>query len=179
MEIKITNADGLANYDSKQPTLIVLDISRHEIETENFTSALERLHVLTDSQQNVYRYKESMVFQVRGYDEDPRELPEIPQVRRYFALLTKQWPHWFWFLLRGNGCVVMLLALLCVALLCEVKIHRNNTGQLATEFLNKENINNVVSDLMLRGNALFTMYDIDASVVETSANSAINELLEQ
>ena len=51
------------------------------------------------------RYRESLVFIVCGYDEDPRELAEIPQVRAFFARLVQEWPHWLWFLARGVGVV--------------------------------------------------------------------------
>ena len=92
MRMMLTDAEGLANYS--EAAFIVLDITRREIESGNIASVLERLHVLTDSAENVRRYRESLVFQIGGYDSDPRELPEIPEVRAFFRSLAAEWPHW-------------------------------------------------------------------------------------
>jgi len=35
---------------------------------------------------------------VDGYDDDPRSLPEIPEVRQLFQKLYKEFPYWFYFL---------------------------------------------------------------------------------
>lgn len=39
----------------------------------------------------------SVYFVVHGYDEDPRELPEIPEVRVFFQQLHKAWPYFAFF----------------------------------------------------------------------------------
>ena len=33
-----------------------------------------------------------------GYDDDPREVYEIPEVRRFCATLDRRFPYWFYFL---------------------------------------------------------------------------------
>jgi len=169
MRVMLTDADGLAN--NSEPALIVLDITRREIESGNIASALERLHVLTDSAESVRRYRESLVFQIGGYDSDPRELPDIPEVRAFFRRLAAEWPHWMWFLHRGVGAVGLLLALLC-----DVRVVRG-AGSYGTEFLNQAQLAAAVADLLDRGNALFATYGITAEEAAESADSAVAELL--
>ncbi len=112
-----TDAAGLADFEGD--ALLVLEISKREIETGNIASALERLHAIAESRETALRYQECLVIQVVGYDTDPRELAEIPEVRAFFARLAKEWPHWMWFLHRRVGAIHLLMALLC-----KVKIHR-------------------------------------------------------
>ena len=115
--ITLTDADGLASFTDA--AMLVLYLSREEVESGNVASALERLHIIADTRESAMRYRESLVFIVCGYDEDPRELAEIPQVRAFFARLVQEWPHWLWFLSRGVGAVGLFMSLLC-----RVKIHR-------------------------------------------------------
>lgn len=59
------------------------------VDSGNIASVLERLHILTDSAANVARYRESVCFVIDGYNADPRELPEIPEVRAYIRSLVE------------------------------------------------------------------------------------------
>jgi len=170
----LTDADGLAS--NTEPAIIVLDITRKEVESGSIGSVLERLHVLTDTRENALLYRESLVFQVSGYDDDLRELSEIHEVRSFFHRLAAEWPHWLWFLVRGCSAVALLLALLC-----EVKRIRasgnNAAGEYVTKFASKTELAAVMMDLFDRGNSLFNTYDIPDTAIAESANSAANELL--
>lgn len=167
--LTLTDAEGFAH--NSDAALIVLDITRHEIESGNIASALERLHILTDSAENVRRYRESLVFQVGGYDDDPRELPEITEARMFFGRLTAEWPHWLWFLHRGVGAIGLLMALLC-----RVRVVRGSKGSFGTEFESVSELQGTLVELLDRGNALFAAYDISESEAAESATSAVDEL---
>ena len=67
-----TDADGFSHIS--EPAILVLEISRREIESCNYTSALERLMVMADSRESTMRYRESLILQVTRYDSDAREL---------------------------------------------------------------------------------------------------------
>ena len=154
-----TNRDG-----------VVLHISREEVESGAFGSALERLMALSDSREEILRNRESLDFCVSGYESDSRELAEIPEVRAYFAMLVQQWPHWLWFLPRKIGAISLLLSLLC-----DVRIHRA-AGSFGVEFTNLPQLSAVMADLLERGIALFQAFDISEEDAEASANSAVQEL---
>ena len=164
-----TDADGLAA--NTEAAVLVLDITRREIESGSVASALERLLVMVDNREAVYRYREALLIQVTGYEADRRELPEIPEVRAFFARLTREWPHWLWFLHRQVGAIPLLLALLC-----RVKIHRA-AGAYGTEFVDPDELQRRLMDLFGRGNALFEAFDIPDEDAEASANSAIADIL--
>ena len=169
MRLIPTDADGLAQ--NSEEAFIVLDISRGEIESGNIASVLERLHILTDSAENARRYRESLVFQVRGYDDDPRELPEIVEVRAFFRRVASEWPHWLWFLHRGVGTIGLLMALLC-----RVRTIRGSPGSFGTEFESLSELQTTLLDLLARGNALFDAYGISETEAAESATTAVDEL---
>lgn len=170
LKILRIDAEDLAN--NTEPALLLLEVSRDDIERCNIASTLENLLILIDTQENVLRYRASLLFQISGYDEDPRELPEIPEVRRFFFRLTAEWPHWFWFSARGFGALALIMALLC-----EVKVIREGVSY-ATEFTDKDGLVNAIKNLFKRGNALFASYpDIPHPLIDEAAQSAIKELL--
>ena len=47
-----------------------------------------------------------------GYDDDPRELESIPEVREWFAKLFEAWPYWSFFASRIDQTVPLVLTLL-------------------------------------------------------------------
>ena len=54
-----TDAEGLANFNEE--ALVVLDLTRTEIEAGNIASALERLMALTDSKEGSLQKTEKIV----------------------------------------------------------------------------------------------------------------------
>jgi len=47
------------------------------------------------------RFQQRVAIGIDGYDDDTRELFEIPEVRTYMAKLDAEWPYWFYFLYPG------------------------------------------------------------------------------
>lgn len=170
INVRFGSADTLA--ENTDPVVVVLNISRVEIEAGNVASALERLLVLVDTKENTLLYRESLQFIVTGYDHDPRHLVEIPEVGTYFRLLSKDWPHWLWFLSRGCGSISLL-----IALLCDVRVistaGKTNVG---IEMTDVSQLRTVMLDLFSRGNSLFDAMDIPENDVSASADSAVLDL---
>lgn len=164
------DADDFARYEHGN-TLVVIEIPRTCIEQMSVASTLEKLLVLTDSADNVRRYRESVAYSVSGYDHDPRELYEIPEVRAFFRALTAQWPHWFWFLMRGQCQIGML-----ICLLCDVERAYTSKGRIGTRLSQPADLDRVVRDLFGRGNALFDLYGITDGEASASAVSALAEI---
>ncbi|MFC6281162.1 chlororespiratory reduction 6 domain-containing protein [Polaromonas aquatica] len=167
----MTNADGLAS--NTEPVLLILEIKRQSIESCNYASALESLMVMADSRENTLLYRESLALLITGYDADPRELPEIPEVREFFARLTNEWPHWLWFLSREQGTISLFMSLLC-----KIKVHRGH-GQVGIEFTDKTDLNRHFGDLFDRSFPLFEAFDISPADAEASAHSAVNAIIGQ
>lgn len=167
-----TNADGLAAMS--MPALLVLEVSRTEIESGLYSSALERLLVLTDSQSHALRYQEALFLQVVGYDDDHRELPEIPEVRAFFADLTQTWPHWMWFLSREFGTLHLL-----VSLLTPVTVHRKAEQGFGVEFTDTKDLMRLLDDLLSRDAAMFEGLSISKTDAQESAAGALYAILGQ
>lgn len=163
------DADGFAG--NTEPAMVILTVDRRDIEAGNVAKTLSSLHILTDSAGNVRLYRESVVFQIDGYNDDPRQLPEIPEVRAFYNRLVAEWPHWLWFLARDFGSIALLLSLLC-----RVRVIPGKTG-FGTEFHDLLEVQSTLRDMLHRGNALFAAHDIGAHEAKTSAESAMAEIV--
>lgn len=167
--IRYVDADEMAKQDA--PAIIILDISREDILAGDTASALERLSVLTQTEESVRRYRECLIFQVRGYDEDPRVIVEIPEIRAFFEALSQAWPYWLWFLRRDLGAVALFMSLLC-----RVEVLRELDGSVGTEFLDMAELKSCLIDLFTRANPLFEAFQISPGEIISSARSAAAEI---
>jgi hypothetical protein len=168
-QIILTDADGLESFT--KDAMVVLALTRQEVESGHFASALERLHVLAGSRESAMRYQESLIFIVEGYDDDPRELQEIPEVREFFSKLTGHWPHWLWFLNRQLGSIPLLMSLLCKS-----EIRRDSSGVIGVEILDMNELQTKLLDLLGRGNAMFACFGITDEQANASVQSALDKL---
>lgn len=50
---------------------------------------------------------------VDGYNDDPREIFEISEVRAFIKGLDAQWPYWFFFLSQADDSIKLLESCLC------------------------------------------------------------------
>lgn len=172
LKIGQMDADDFQEHKPKQREGLIIRIKKQDIDACNISSVLERLHGLTENKDKVVKYRHDVMFMVDGYDYDSRELPEVPEVRRFFALLVKEWPHWMWFLRRRTGSIALLMSLLC-----EVRVIHGRPGQFGTEFLDIEEVQERFKDMLDRGVVLFETYDINPRHVSDSALSAVREIM--
>lgn len=75
----------------------MLEISRAHVERNDLQTWLEVLRRLTASEQLASAYEGMVSVGITGYEDDPRELFEIPAVTRYMRELSEAWPYWFHF----------------------------------------------------------------------------------
>ena len=78
--------------------LIVYQFSRNKTEHGDFSHflglyALDKL----PTGRRLRSMMNSMVFCIEGYDDDPREIHCIPEVRRFYAAFHEAWPCWLYF----------------------------------------------------------------------------------
>lgn len=99
--MQITMTDG-TNFDEHAHLgdFIVIQFSRKEVEKGLIGDALDRLRLISDDREKFCRFENSVVFIFGGYDQDPREVHEIPEVVHFFRTLTDQWPYWLHFIQR-------------------------------------------------------------------------------
>jgi len=78
--------------------LIFYQFSRTKVERGDFSHFLSLY--APDKLPTGRRLREmmnSIVFCVDGYDDDPREIHSISEVRRFYAAFHEAWPYWLYF----------------------------------------------------------------------------------
>ena len=76
---------------------VVLLISRREVEAGDLASVLSRLKVFLATREDAWLCRGQMTLVVDGYNNDLRELVDIPEVRTLLRGLESSWPQWAYF----------------------------------------------------------------------------------
>ena len=101
-----------ADPKSRVDTLFLM-ASRAEVEANDIAPSLQSLQQLL-TPENVPRFRRRLWFGIDGYDDDPRELYEIDEVRRWMRKLDEQFPFWFYFSWLGpKSTLRMIVMCLC------------------------------------------------------------------
>ena len=82
---------------SQQSDYIVLQISQEAIQNCDTSEYVTLLHGITDSLQSFEVAFQRYVFLISGYDDDPRELYQIPEVVSFIKYLNSKLPFWLYF----------------------------------------------------------------------------------
>ena len=77
---------------------VVYQFSRSKVEVGDFSNFLtvygrDRL----PTGRKLRDMMNTFTFMVEGYDDDPRELHSIPEVRRFYTAFHEAWPYWLYF----------------------------------------------------------------------------------
>lgn len=91
----------------------ILMFSRRQVETCDINEPVQFLRRLTADRQTALEFSRRISLVVDGYNDDPRELFEIPAVRAYLKRLDQEWPYWFFFLSQADESIKMLESCLC------------------------------------------------------------------
>lgn len=86
----------MASLDEKFG-LINYWIPRADIDRQDPSEVLAYLDDLISSREVAVGLSERIEFTVSGYDDDPRELWEVPEVVSFLKLLDREWPYWMLF----------------------------------------------------------------------------------
>ena len=89
-----TNDDWLIDSGVDQ---LNLTIERPDIESGNISETLSMLQSLLASEARVTRFANRVCLFIDGYNDYPRELYEVPEVRSFLQNLDSHFPYWLWF----------------------------------------------------------------------------------
>ena len=92
---------------------VVLLISRRQVEQQDLASVLDSLKVFTATREVAWLYRGQMSLVVDGYNHDPRELVDIPEVRHFLKRLAAQWPYLGFFLNQVDDSIKILGSCCC------------------------------------------------------------------
>jgi len=102
---------------SQQSDHIVLQISQENIQNCDTSEYVSLLHGITDSLQSFEAAFQRYVFLISGYDDDPRELYQIPEVVSFIKDLNSKLPFWLYFVNTGDKRFFSwMIACLCRAM---------------------------------------------------------------
>lgn len=111
----------------------------------------------------------SVTFCVSGYDDDPRELTEIPEVRLFFQRLHCVWPYFAFF--SSTMCENALMFMSCV--IPGICVQRKAEAQKFRMAISTVAIQKLVTDSMVASRELF----IRAGISEDGQRERIRELV--
>lgn len=116
---------------------VLLEISRKSIENFDFEDILGTLMTIHLEPKECYN---KMMLSVGGYDNDPRELFMIEEVRDYISFLDKSFPYWFYYvdLTIPKSHSTLMVVLSCV---CEVEEVFDKEKEIKRIQLNQDTLN--------------------------------------
>jgi len=88
-------------------------IPRYQIEARNIDFARSFFISICDDSDKLLSFQGRISLGFEGYDDDPRELFEIEEVRTYIKHLTTVFPYWLYFINRVDSNLKILLLSLC------------------------------------------------------------------
>lgn len=89
---------------------VVLMISRCQVEEAHLESVIQGLRPFTATREDAWLYRCQMTLVITGYDDDPREIIDIPEARLFLKHLARDWPYWAFFFNHVDGSLVLLLS---------------------------------------------------------------------
>jgi len=93
-----------------QQVIVVCDSAA--ITAGDISGVLTALKSLSSDRSSAISAEGAVTLVFHGYDDDPRELESIPEVRAWFANLFAAWPYWSFFASRIDQTVPLFLSLL-------------------------------------------------------------------
>ena len=76
-------------------------------------SIFDRLNPLLEDRDFAWRFRRQMILTIDGYDADPRELVDIPEVREFLREIDQQWPFWVHFFNHVDDTIVLYVSCVC------------------------------------------------------------------
>lgn len=87
---------------------VVLLISRRQVVECDVDSILRELKVFMATREDAWRYRGQVSITIDGYNDDPRALVDIPEVRTLMRALYRGWPYWAYFLNQVDDSIKIL-----------------------------------------------------------------------
>jgi hypothetical protein len=101
-----------ARFSTAKDQQIYVVCDSASIATGDISEVLSSLKSLCGDRASAMSAEGAVTLVFNGYDDDPRELESIPEVREWFAKLFNAWPYWSFFASRTDQTVPLVLTLL-------------------------------------------------------------------
>ena len=88
-------------------------VSRSDVENKDISATLGTLAGLLDADATVRRFQGRVNVSFDGFNDDPREIYEMPEIRDFCADLDAHFPYWLYFLSTEDSSLKMMTFCLC------------------------------------------------------------------
>lgn len=139
-----------ARLSPAKQELVVIEFSRTDVEANYLDTALARLQVLVDDKEAADKWEGCATFFFSGWDDDPRETAEIPELRQWFGRLSRAFPYWFHVCEKEGDTVAHVFRLLCTG-----HIECVNDGVVGWRFEDLQQLSGTMQVLFNHQNALY------------------------
>lgn len=99
-------------FSPAQDQQVIVDCDSAEITAGDISGVLTALKSLSGDRSSAMSAEGAVTLVFHGYDDDPRELEAIPEIRTWFARLFEAWSYWSFFASRIDQTVPLVLSLL-------------------------------------------------------------------
>ncbi len=98
-------------YETDNP--VFFGVPYDDIQSGDLSTVLDMLQGFLQSQDAVVNGRGRVSLFFEGYDDDPRDVYDIPEIRRYAKALDEAFPYWFYFVIldQPGGSTLQVLAL--------------------------------------------------------------------
>lgn len=143
-------------------------LSRDKVEALDIDAPLRALQAMAATAATAREFAGRVHVAFDGYNDDPREVYEVPAVRSFVMKLTEQFPHWFHFMNKVDDSLLVILK--CLTQPQPVVI---SDGRVATS-VDVDEFNRVALGLFTRMNALYA----DLGLTERENAATTNQVAE-
>ena len=107
--------------------LVVYQFSRSKVERGDFSHFLsvygrEKL----PAGRKLREMMNTLTFVIEGFDDDPREVHSIPEVRRFYEAFREAWPYWLYFC-NLDSEELQMMVLCCLPSIAALKVDQQAT----------------------------------------------------
>lgn len=103
----------LARESTVKNELVVITIMRESVMDCDPSHMVKLLKNISTTRAQVVDFEGRITFVFEGWDDDPRETAEIPEIRAYFSALTERFPHWMHYVEKAGDTFMHVVRLLC------------------------------------------------------------------
>ena len=145
----------LARASTSKDQLLAFAIARQSVMECDPSYLLNLLKDISSTRQQVIDHEGVVTFYFDGWDADPRETAEIPEIRAYFAALNKGFPYWLHYVEKVDDTLFHILRLLCAG-----HYERKRAGFCAWRFDDPQQMSTTLLTLFGHMNVLHDRFDI-------------------
>lgn len=139
-----------ARFSPAKDQFVVVEFRRDEVERGDLARVYDLLSALTASREAAEFGEGRLTFFFSGWDDDPREISEIPKIRAWFGKLTEVFPYWLHFAEKQGNTLPNAFMLLC-----EGKTEAGESGMVAWRFSDLQELTDLVRRLFAAQNGLY------------------------